>query len=320
MGHKTGEHDIMKIAVLGNTPNWYFEELARAAGTQHELEFVSWDRLTARVGTSEFVSAGEGPFDACLVRGMPNGSLEQVIFRMNALARWHASGMPVVNSPRSLEIAIDKYLSLALIRQAGVAVPESIVCQTVEASMDAFSELDRDVVIKPVFGGEGRGMMRVSDPDLALRSFRTIVNLQGVVYLQRFVNSNHQDLRLLVIGDQVIGMRRSNPGDWRTNASRGARCERYAADEIQINLAKTAARAVGAHIAGVDLIDDGDGTSFVLEVNGVPGWKSVGKVQNINPARMMVDFVVDFIDGRAGECVGDLEKTGLSPAVHGPVT
>jgi len=49
--------------------------------------------------------------DALLVRSMPPGSLEQVVFRMDALARVEQQGTPVLNPPRALEIAIDKYLA-----------------------------------------------------------------------------------------------------------------------------------------------------------------------------------------------------------------
>ena len=47
--------------------------------------------------------------DAVLVRTMPPGSLEQVVFRMDLLARLEAAGIPVVNPPRAIEAAVDKY-------------------------------------------------------------------------------------------------------------------------------------------------------------------------------------------------------------------
>lgn len=284
----------MKLAILGNSPNSYFDEIVQAAAGTHEVGFVSWDELVAEVGNSETISAetrSGHDFDAVLVRGMPLGSLEQVIFKMNVLARWNATGVPVFNPPRALEIAIDKYLSLSLIRNAGLNVPDSIVCQTVDASMEAFDRLGGDVVVKPVFGGEGRGMIRVTDPEIALRSFRAIVNTQCVVFQQRFVDCGNRDMRLLLIGDQVLGMVRHNPTDWRANASRGATCERFEPTDEQVAIARRAASAVGTGFAGVDLVEDRAGEVLVLEVNGIPGWKAIQQVHQVNVAELLWDWL-----------------------------
>ena len=54
---------------------------------------------------------------------MPPGSLEQVVFRMDALHRVAAAGVPVLNPPRAVEAAVDKYLTLSLLEQAGLPVP-----------------------------------------------------------------------------------------------------------------------------------------------------------------------------------------------------
>ena len=53
--------------------------------------------------------------DGVLVRMMPPGSLEQVVFRMDALHRVVAAGIPVLNPPRAVEAAVDKYLTLSLL-------------------------------------------------------------------------------------------------------------------------------------------------------------------------------------------------------------
>ena len=71
----------------------------------------------------------------------------------------------------AIECAVDKYLTTARLVDAGLPVPRTIVCENAEAAQVAFEQLGGDVVVKPVFGAEGRGILRVSDPDLALRTF-----------------------------------------------------------------------------------------------------------------------------------------------------
>jgi glutathione synthase/RimK-type ligase-like ATP-grasp enzyme len=43
-------------------------------------------------------------------------------------------------------------------------------------------------------------------------------------------------------------------------------------------LALAAATAVEADVAGVDLLTAPDGETFVLEVNGIPGWQALQSV------------------------------------------
>ena len=126
--------------------------------------------------------------DAVLVRTMPPGSLEQVIARMDLLAGLQASGIRVVNPPRALECAVDKYLTTQRLAEHGIPVPDTIVCEGAEAALQAFEQLGRDVVVKPLFGAEGRGIVRVTDLEIAQRVFRALERISAVLYVQRFVD------------------------------------------------------------------------------------------------------------------------------------
>ena len=113
----------MKLAVLSSPDSWYVRDLQRAAGPHHEVTAVPFTRLNARVfknETSVFsLNATLSFFDAVLIRSMPPGSLEQVVFRMDALQRLEAAGINVLNPPKSIEVAVDKYLTLAKLQAAG---------------------------------------------------------------------------------------------------------------------------------------------------------------------------------------------------------
>ncbi|MFM7073030.1 MAG: RimK family alpha-L-glutamate ligase [Planctomycetota bacterium] len=239
-----------------------------------------------------FPSAGDwSQFHAVLVRTMPPGSLEQVVFRMDALGRYEAAGGLVVNRPRAVEAAVDKYLTSALLAAAGLDTPKTIVCQHPDDAMEAFARLGGDVVVKPLFGSEGRGITRLSDPDLALRAFKMLAQLGAVLYLQEFVAHDGFDIRLLVVGNETFGMRRHNPLDWRTNVSRGATGIGFQPDEQLVQLARRAADAVGADVAGVDLLPAPDGRLLALEVNAVPGWKALSQATGVDIAERVLSFV-----------------------------
>ncbi|MDB5348739.1 MAG: rimK [Schlesneria sp.] len=302
----------MKIGILASEGSWYYRDLERAALARgHACTRLDFERLVARVGSAgETISAtqlehcgaqttlpvtvlgGDGlaSFDVILVRTMPPGTLEQVVYRMDALARIAAAGTRVVNSPKSLECAVDKYLTTARLRAVGLPVPETIVCEHEDDAMAAFEELGRDVVIKPLFGAEGRGIVRVSDPDLAHRTFRTLMRLNAVLYLQRYIDHEGFDVRVLVLHDRVVGgMRRRSPHDFRTNVSRSAIAELHEVTSIETDYALRAANVTGADIAGVDLLYDRQGRCYVIEVNAVPGWQAFAKTTGIDVAARLIE-------------------------------
>ena len=289
----------MRIAVLASFDSWYLRDLRRAAGSTEEVIACAFADIAARLGSvpgPRVAASGTdlSDCDALLVRSMPFGTLEQVVFRMNALARVEQQGTLVLNPPRSLEIAIDKYLTLARISDAGLLVPPTLTCQTWRAAMRAFDELGGDVVVKPLFGSEGRGITRVSDAALAQRACKMLEQLGAAIYLQQYLPHFGYDLRVLVIGDQVLTMRRSNPNDWRTNVSRGATTEPVELDATLTQMARTAAHAVGAPLAGVDLLPARDGNVYVLEVNAVPGWKALARTLERDVARLVLDYLSEL--------------------------
>lgn len=287
----------MNVIVLGNEGSWYVADLQRAAGERGDV-CQRWDftRLTALVhsqGTS--VSHADMRLenvDAVIVRTMPPGSLEQVVYRMNLLGRIEAAGVTVFNSPRSIECAVDKFLTTALLQKHGLPVPETFVCETADDALNVLESLGGDVVVKPLFGAEGRGIVRVSDPDLGLRVFRTLERIGAVLYLQKFVEHEGFDVRVLALDGEVVGaMKRRSLSDFRTNVARDARAEPHAATDIEREFALRAAAAVGARLAGVDLLYDRSGELYVIEVNAVAGWQAFQKVTGIDVALRVLEAI-----------------------------
>ena len=285
----------MDIAVLAARDSWYFRDLVRAAGGRHRLTAISYKSLGSHAAGANLSIDGGGlslnSLDGVLVRSMPPGSLELVVFRMDALARLEDAGVRVVNPARAIEAAVDKYLATAKLQAAGLLVPPTIVCQTAADGLAAFETLGGDVVVKPLFGGEGRGITRVSDVAIARRVFMSLEQIGAVLYVQKFIAHDGVDWRLLVIGDEVVGMKRINPDDWRTNISLGARPAPLEVTVELAQLARRAAAAVGATVAGVDLLPARDGRLYAIEVNAVPGWRALGEVTGVDVAERVLGVV-----------------------------
>jgi RimK family alpha-L-glutamate ligase len=232
--------------------------------------------------------------DACdvvLVRGIPRGSLEQVVFRVDALHALAAGGVRVVNSPTAIERTVDKFLASVLLARAGLPVPRTIACERAADATEAFEELGGDVIVKPLFGSMGLGMARVEDADVATRVFRALELERAVYYLQETIPHGGRDVRALVVGERVVGAIERLGDGWRTNVARGARAERVALDAAQEELCVGACRAVGADYGGVDLLRGDDGRDYVVEVNGIPGWQGVERATGVDVAGALVEWL-----------------------------
>jgi RimK family alpha-L-glutamate ligase len=229
--------------------------------------------------------------DAVLARIIPSGSLEQIIYRVDALHRLEDRGVRVMNSPRAIERTVDKFWTSALLEQCGLPTPDTVVCETSEEAIAAFRTMG-DVIVKPLFGSMGLGMVRVSDEEMAFRVFKTIETIRGVYYLQRAIDHEGRDIRAFVVGGRVLAAIERRSDGWRTNLSRGGTARPVRLSEAWGSLAVRAAAAVGAEYAGVDLLPARDGSLYVLEVNGIPGWEGLQAATGLDVAGAVIDQLV----------------------------
>jgi RimK family alpha-L-glutamate ligase len=286
----------VRIAILGQQGGWHTTALQKALARRGvDAPALSITRLTARLADRPMLAAGGEPldgYDILVVRAIPGGSLEQIIFRMDALHRLENAGVRIVNSPGVIERTVDKYYTSSLLEDAGLPTPRTVVAERFEEALASFDELGGDVVVKPLFGSEGRGMVRVTDRDTAYRVLRALELGRYVYYLQSFVPHGDEDIRLFVVGGRVVEAIRRRGTCWKTNISQGATAERLEPEEELRTLAVRAAEALGADYAGVDVLPIKDGGYTVLEVNGIPGWRGLELATGMNVADHLVDYLL----------------------------
>jgi RimK family alpha-L-glutamate ligase len=276
----------VRVVVLGSTGGWHAERLELALTARgHACEFAPVTRMVGRIDGGVSIR-GLDECDAVLVRGIPRGSLEQVIFRVDALHALAARGVAVINGAPAIERTVDKFLAGALLAGAGLPTPRTIACERAEDALLAFDELGGDVIVKPLFGSMGLGMTRVEDRDVAQRVFRALELERAVYYLQETLPHAGRDVRALVVGERVVAAIERIGEGWRANLARGARAEATTLTPQLEELCVRAAAALGADYAGVDLLAD-----QVLEVNGIPGWAGVERATGVDVAGALVELV-----------------------------
>ncbi len=287
----------MKIGILGQRGGWHERSLQKGFA-RHGIQAQSFPitRLCASQGKPSNISVNQtilNDYDVLIVRAIPGGSLEEIIFRMDVLHCLENQGVRIVNSPAAIERTVDKYYTLSLLEDAGLPVPASIVTQNFDEAMEGFDTLGQDIVIKPLFGSEGRGMVRVSDKDTAYRALRALELGRYIYCLQKFVPHRCEDIRSFVVGGRVVASMLRQSDSWKTNIAQGAKGKEIELDPGLEQMSLTAASILGTDYAGVDILPTEEGGHCLIEVNGIPAWRGLLSVTGVNPGDLLVDYILN---------------------------
>jgi ribosomal protein S6--L-glutamate ligase/tetrahydromethanopterin:alpha-L-glutamate ligase len=292
----------LKVGIVASDPKeWHVERLTselRARGA--EAYVLPATRFRSGVGLEPMLSVRGYPiddYDAIIVRKVPGGTAERVFYRMDALHRLEDLGVYVLNPSDSIEVAVDKYYTSARLEDAGIKTPRTVVTESFQEAMKAYEELGGDVIVKPLFGSLGMGMSRVSDEDVAYRIFRALEMTQGVYYIQEYISHGNRDIRVFVIGGEVVASMLRTADDWKTNISAGGRAEPYKLEEELVELSVEASEAIGLEYSGVDILrSQEDGEAYVIELNSTPGWQGLQTVTK----KDITSLVVDYLQSKLG--------------------
>ena len=294
-----------RLLVFTDDPGWHGAELERAfAARGWETRFGSLRdcrfRLDGNGSGLELPGCGEQLPDAVFVRGIAGGSLEEVVLRLDVLHTLDALGVAVYNDGRAIERTVDKAMTSFLLQRSEVDTPVTwVVNNALQAQHLVMREHLRgpSLVCKPLFGSQGRGLLRLCPGE----SLPGPESVGGVYYLQRMIETGGgwYDWRVLVIGGRAVACMRRESNDWVTNVAQGASCHAEPLTEELASLAERAVRAVGAQYGGVDLMRDHTGRLWVLEVNGVPAWRGLQQVSEVDLAGVLADGLLARLAGHA---------------------
>jgi len=291
------------VLVVSDQRDWHarrMEAAFAAAGASVEridLAACGFDTQNAS-GLSLPVLGSRLP-DAVHVRTMSAGSFEAVTKRLGLLHALSKLGVAVWNDARAIERCVDKSMTSFLLAQAGVPTPPTWTVESLTAAR-ALAEREAPggpLVLKPLFGAQGKGLRLIRGPE----DLPGPEEVAGVYYLQRFQSNGSQefaDFRLFVVRGRVIGAMMRRASTWITNVKQGGEPVAIAPDPKMERLAVAAAQAVGAAIAGVDVLVTANGTPTVLEVNSMPAWSGLQKVTALNIAEAIASALMDELAQR----------------------
>jgi [lysine-biosynthesis-protein LysW]--L-2-aminoadipate ligase len=218
---------------------------------------------------------------------------------LRALQRW---GVPTLNTADAVHLCDDKAENSLVLEAAGIPTLRTLLAFDVESALQACESVGYPAVLKPVAGSWGRLLARVNGPQQA----RTILEqkkelgsyLHSIFYVQEYVEKPDRDIRAYVVGDDVLAASYRTAKHWVTNAARGATSFPCPITPEIEDLTLRACRAVGARLAGVDLIETNDGLA-VIEVNTGGEFKGLMTTTDVDIAGAIVSEAVKIAHASA---------------------
>lgn len=197
-----------------------------------------------------------------------------------------------VNKPykaESIIIAHNKFITLEKLVEAGIRVPETFLTGSRKSAKSIIDKHKLPIVLKLLSGFGGLGVMFMETREAATSAIETMKTLKQEICVEEFIKNPGEDVRGIVAGDEVIASfkRIAAKGERRANVKIGGRAVPYNLPDETKEIAIKAAKAIGADICAVDMIE-GDRT-YVIEVNINPGLKGIEGATNLNVAQRIVE-------------------------------
>ena len=208
--------------------------------------------------------------------------------------------MPVLNKFDVASTCGNKMFMTMLLKKNNIPTPKTYFSFSSQSAAENIEKVGYPLVIKPVIGSWGRGIIAIKDKDTmdAVSEIRDITDSphDRIYYLQELVKRPPRDIRVITIGDRPIAaMYRKSSGGFKTNIALGADPEICEITNEMEDLAAKASKAMGGGILGVDMMESDEKGLVVHEVNNTVEFKGLSRVAEKNIPKEMVEFALEYI-------------------------
>lgn len=287
----------MKIAILSNgTANYSTKRLVEEAEkNKHKVEVIKYKDCYLSLDEKRPYVFYNGErlkgFDAII----PRISNNMTRYGCAIVRQFEMQGVWAASSSIAITRARDKLRSAQILTKAGVDTPKTLVSRNTADIDDLLEQIDLPVIIKLASGTHGNGVVLADTKKAAKSTLQAfyLYNEDGTnILVQEYIKeSAGTDIRAFVVGSQVVASmkRQSLDDDFRSNLHKGGEGIAIKLTPEEKRVAVRAAKAMGLHIAGVDLMRSDRGP-LVLEVNASPGF-GIEKVTGRNVAAKIIKYV-----------------------------
>lgn len=294
----------MRIGILSRKASLYSTRRLLEAGQErgHEVRVVNYLRCYMDISHPEpsvvyhdLVADRNAKeerlaFDAVV----PRIGASYTFYGAALVRQFEMMGVFATNDSQAITRSRDKLRAQQLLARAGVALPATTFAHDARHARGLIDRVGGPpVIVKLLEGTQGRGVVLAETWKAAESVIGAFRQLDANILVQEFIKeAGGDDLRVIVIGGKVVAAmeRHAAPGEFRANLHRGGSAEKARLTAAERRTAVRAARALGLHVAGVDMLRSNRGP-LVLEVNSSPGLEGVEKATGVDVAGRVIAFI-----------------------------
>lgn len=223
-------------------------------------------------------------------------------YGLSVVSQLELMGVPVLNGAYGIAASRNKMRSLQLLAAAGIRVPRTVMASDPSGLKDMARLVGGvPVLVKLLSANEKSGVMLCESLESLEAALEAILGLGQNIVVQQYVRGTKgRDLRVLVVGGEVVAsLRRSPPvGRFARNLRRGAQFERADLPPAYERVAVEAARVLRLEVCAVDMLDV-KGRPLVFEVNSSPSIREAEAVCEVDIASRIVDRAISLPEATA---------------------
>lgn len=286
----------MKVAILSRKPSLYSTRRLKQAGEErgHEMQVIDYLRCYMNITAHRPMVLYQGRalegFDAII----PRIGASQTFYGTAVVRQFEMMGVYPLNESQAITRSRDKLRCMQLLARRGIGLPVTGFAHSTK-DIDGLIGVvgDPPLVIKLLEGTQGIGVVLAETRSAARSVIEAFRGLNANILVQEFIReASGNDIRCFVVGGKVVAsmMRQGAPGEFRANIHRGGVAEQVRVTPEERTTAVRAARAMGLHVAGVDILRSNHGT-VIIEVNSSPGLEGIETATGVDVAGAIIEFI-----------------------------
>lgn len=255
-----------------------------------------------------------GYYDCVLVKGSFRYS-----YLLRSIATFLEKKVPYMPFPGdSFTLAHNKLLTHLVLQQYNIPMPRTYMSPSIESAKELLKKVTYPIVMKFPEGTQGKGVMFADSLSSAASLLDALGALNQPFIIQEYVETGGTDIRALVVGDKVVASmkRKAQREEKRANIHAGGTGEPVLLTMETVRIAVNTAKAIGAEICGVDILESPFGPQ-VIEVNISPGLQGINQVCTIDVpdaiARYLYQKTLDVVQrNRSASAAEIMDEISLS--------
>ncbi|MBL7056211.1 RimK family alpha-L-glutamate ligase, partial [Candidatus Woesearchaeota archaeon] len=231
------------------------------------------------------------------------------LLRTITTAFYENTYMPI--KPNAFTIGHDKLLTHLALQYNKIPMPGTYVVSSIDAAKKILNQVNFPIIMKFPHGTQGKGVMFADSFAAASSMLDTIENLKNPFLIQEYIETDGSDIRAFVVGNKVVASvkRRAVFGEKRANIHAGAKGESIVLDTHTQKLAVRTAKAIGAEICAVDMLETVKGPE-VIEANLSPGLQGITESTQVDVAEKIAKYLYERCK-ESSEKGKDIETTKM---------